>query len=77
LPRGPAPICASMFSRWRRRRAIRLPAGMAPGLDTTHQHVPLAQTFPSGCHIVEVESDPNTGEATTTMGGLERTWSGS
>jgi CO/xanthine dehydrogenase Mo-binding subunit len=50
---------------------------MAPGLDTTHQHVPLAQTFPSGCHIVEVESDPNTGEATTTMGGLERTWSGS
>src|SRR5271169_1805669 len=38
-----------------------LPAGMAPGLDTTHVRVPPAQTFPNGCHIVEVEIDPNTG----------------
>jgi aerobic carbon-monoxide dehydrogenase large subunit len=40
----------------------KLPAGMEPGLDTTHQCVPPAQTFPNGCHIVEVEIDPNTGE---------------
>ena len=34
---------------------------MEPGLDTTHHRVPPAQTFPNGCHIVEVEIDPNTG----------------
>jgi carbon-monoxide dehydrogenase large subunit len=39
----------------------KLPPGMAPGLDTTHKRVPPAQTFPNGCHIVEVEIDPNTG----------------
>ena len=39
----------------------RLPAGMEPGLDTTHNQVPTAQTFPNGCHIVEVEIDPATG----------------
>jgi len=39
----------------------KLPTGMAPGLDTTHQRVPPAQTFPNGCHIVEIEIDPDTG----------------
>jgi aerobic carbon-monoxide dehydrogenase large subunit len=39
----------------------KLPEGMAPGLDTTHHRVPPAQTFPNGCHIVEVEIDPATG----------------
>ena len=39
----------------------KLPPGMEPGLDTTHQRVPPAQTFPNGCHIVEVEIDPDTG----------------
>jgi carbon-monoxide dehydrogenase large subunit len=39
----------------------KLPPGMEPGLDTTQQRVPPAQTFPNGCHIVEVEIDPNTG----------------
>jgi aerobic carbon-monoxide dehydrogenase large subunit len=39
----------------------RLPAGMSPGLDTTHVRVPPAQTFPNGCHIVEVEIDPDSG----------------
>jgi carbon-monoxide dehydrogenase large subunit len=34
---------------------------MEPGLDATHQRVPTAQTFPNGCHIVEVEIDPATG----------------
>src|SRR5262249_32256501 len=42
----------------------KLPAGMEPGLDTTHHRVPPAQTFPNGCHIVEVEIDPNTGVVT-------------
>ena len=39
----------------------KLPAGMARGLDTTHVRVPPAQTFPNGCHIVEVEIDPDSG----------------
>ena len=43
------------------RDTAKLPAGMEPGLDTTHHQVPTAQTFPNGCHIVEVEIDPNTG----------------
>jgi carbon-monoxide dehydrogenase large subunit len=36
-------------------------AELAHGLDTTHNQVPPAQTFPNGCHIVEVEIDPDTG----------------
>jgi carbon-monoxide dehydrogenase large subunit len=43
------------------RDPTKLPAGMAPGLDTTHVRVPPAQTFPNGCHIVEVEIDPDSG----------------
>ena len=41
--------------------SAKLPEGMAPGLDTTHVRVPPAQTFPNGCHIVEVEIDPDSG----------------
>jgi carbon-monoxide dehydrogenase large subunit len=37
---------------------------MEPGLDTKHHRVPPAQTFPNGCHIVEVEIDPHTGVVT-------------
>jgi carbon-monoxide dehydrogenase large subunit len=43
------------------RDPAKLPPGMEPGLDTTHNRVPPAQTFPNGCHIVEVEIDPETG----------------
>ena len=43
------------------RDPAKLPAGMAPGLDVTRQRVPQAATFPNGCHIVEVEIDPETG----------------
>jgi carbon-monoxide dehydrogenase large subunit len=43
------------------RDPARLPAGMAPGLDTTQTRVPPAQTFPNGCHIVEVEIDRDSG----------------
>src|SRR5262245_12035703 len=31
------------------RDPAKLPAGMEPGLDTTHHRVPTAQTFPNGC----------------------------
>jgi len=43
------------------RDPARLPAGLEPGLDATHHRVPPAQTFPNGCHIVEIEIDPDTG----------------
>ena len=43
------------------RDPAKLPAGMEPGLDITHERVPPAQTFPNGCHIVEVEIDRDTG----------------
>ena len=39
----------------------RLPPGVEPGLDTTHTQVPEANTFPNGCHIVEVEIEPDSG----------------
>lgn len=43
------------------RDPAKLPPGMEPGLDTTHAHTPAANTFPNGCHIVEVEIDPDNG----------------
>jgi aerobic carbon-monoxide dehydrogenase large subunit len=46
------------------RDPARLPPGMAPGLDVTKQRMPTAPTFPNGCHIVEVEIDPETGVVT-------------
>jgi carbon-monoxide dehydrogenase large subunit len=46
------------------RDPAKLPPGMEPSLDTTYHRVPEAQTFPNGCHIVEVEIDPNTGAVT-------------
>jgi aerobic carbon-monoxide dehydrogenase large subunit len=46
------------------REPAKLPPGMEPGLDATHQRIPPAQTFPNGCHIVEVEIDPGTGVVT-------------
>ena len=44
----------------------RLPPGMTAGLDTTQHQVPAAQTFPNGCHIAEVEIDPDTGTVAIT-----------
>jgi aerobic carbon-monoxide dehydrogenase large subunit len=41
-----------------------LPAGMAPGLDSrVFNHLDVF-TFPNGCHIAEVEIDPDTGAVT-------------
>ena len=42
----------------------KLPPGMTPSLDTTQVQNPAGATFPNGCHIVEVEVDPDTGVTT-------------
>jgi carbon-monoxide dehydrogenase large subunit len=42
----------------------KLPPGMEPGLDTTQVQNPAGATFPNGCHIVEVEVDPDSGVTT-------------
>ena len=42
----------------------KLPPGMAPGLDTTQVQNPSAATYPNGCHIVEVEIEPDSGVTT-------------
>ncbi|MGD9535883.1 MAG: xanthine dehydrogenase family protein molybdopterin-binding subunit [Alphaproteobacteria bacterium] len=39
-----------------------LPEGMEPGLDQSGNFQPPSNTFPNGCHICEIEVDPETGE---------------
>jgi aerobic carbon-monoxide dehydrogenase large subunit len=41
-----------------------LPDGLSPGLDTYVWNLLDLITFPNGCHIAEVEVDPDTGEVT-------------
>ena len=41
-----------------------LPEGMAPGLDSSVYNLLDVFTFPNGCHIAEVEIDPDTGLVT-------------
>ena len=41
-----------------------LPEGMAPGLDSYVYNILDVFTFPNGCHIAEVEIDPETGVVT-------------
>jgi carbon-monoxide dehydrogenase large subunit len=38
------------------------PAGLEPGLEETSFYDPKNFTFPAGCHIAEVEIDPDTGK---------------
>jgi carbon-monoxide dehydrogenase large subunit len=38
-----------------------MPAGMEPGLSETASFAAPAVTFPNGCHVCEVEIDPDTG----------------
>jgi len=40
----------------------RLPRGMEPGLYEHATYAPTHDTFPNGCHVAEVEIDPETGE---------------
>jgi carbon-monoxide dehydrogenase large subunit len=41
--------------------AARMPAGMELGLDETAIVLPPGPTYPNGCHVCEVEIDPDTG----------------
>ncbi len=43
------------------RDPAQLPEGMEPGLDADHDHTSEAPTFPNGCHICELDVDPDTG----------------
>jgi carbon-monoxide dehydrogenase large subunit len=42
-------------------RTADLPPGIAPGLEGSASPVPAAATYPNGCHVCEVEIDPETG----------------
>ncbi len=46
------------------RDPAKLPPGIEPGLDVTQVQTPAAGTYPNGCHIVEVEIDPDSGVVT-------------
>ena len=39
----------------------KLPAGVEPGLYENATYAPKQDTFPNGCHVAEVEVDPDTG----------------
>jgi aerobic carbon-monoxide dehydrogenase large subunit len=39
----------------------KLPQGIEPGLDEEGTYIPTQETFPNGCHVCEVEIDPDTG----------------
>lgn len=41
--------------------ATKLPAGMEPGLHERAAFLPIGATFPNGCHVCEVEVDPEVG----------------
>jgi carbon-monoxide dehydrogenase large subunit len=43
-----------------------LPKGLEPGLYETGTFVPASDTWPNGCHVCEVEIDPDTGAVTLT-----------
>jgi carbon-monoxide dehydrogenase large subunit len=43
------------------RDPARLPPGVEPGLDAEHTQIPPENTYPNGCHIIEVEIDRETG----------------
>lgn len=43
------------------RDPANLPDGLAPGLEALENNVSDLYTFPNGCHVAEVEIDPDTG----------------
>jgi carbon-monoxide dehydrogenase large subunit len=43
------------------RDEAKLPAGVEPGLDTEQEFTSEEATYPNGCHICEIEIDPDTG----------------
>jgi carbon-monoxide dehydrogenase large subunit len=40
----------------------KVPDGVPDSLDVDHTSEPIASAFPNGCHVAEVEVDPDTGE---------------
>jgi carbon-monoxide dehydrogenase large subunit len=40
---------------------LMLPPGLEPGFAETAHYLPSASTFPNGCHVCELEIDPETG----------------
>lgn len=50
-----AEVAAASFDDARR------PDGVEPGLYSSEEYLPEAPTFPNGCHICELEVDPETG----------------
>jgi aerobic carbon-monoxide dehydrogenase large subunit len=45
----------------RRLREGKVPEGVPSSLDVDHTSQPVPSTFPNGCHVAEVEIDPETG----------------
>ena len=43
-----------------------LPEGVTPGLDEQYKNIPDASTYPNGCHVCEIEIDPDTGTVAIT-----------
>jgi carbon-monoxide dehydrogenase large subunit len=46
----------------RAAHSAELPAGIAPGLGAEDFYKPTTYSFPSGCHVCELEVDPDTGQ---------------
>ncbi|HST75132.1 MAG TPA: molybdopterin cofactor-binding domain-containing protein, partial [Acetobacteraceae bacterium] len=44
------------------REGLKLPEGVPSTLDVRHIHKSAPAAFPNGCHVCEVEVDPDTGE---------------
>jgi hypothetical protein len=53
------------------RDPANLPDGMSPGLDADAWNDCDVFTFPNGCHVAEVEIDPQTGAVTPRFCGIE------
>jgi aerobic carbon-monoxide dehydrogenase large subunit len=45
----------------RRLREVRMPEGLPASLSVDHSSSEVPSTFPNGCHVAEVEIDPDTG----------------
>src|SRR5258707_9164368 len=45
----------------RRLREGKMPEGVPTSLDVDHTTEPIPSTFPNGCHVAEVEIEPETG----------------
>ena len=45
------------------RRGLKLPDGSSASLNVSHVTAALPGTYPNGCHVAEVEVDPDTGAA--------------